>query len=505
MLRRFKNSIIAQIFTLGVFTVGFFHEIFRMEFWKDDYTLLYVIQSKAPLFLYPYQHFAKLHAPLYEIFNLNPLGYFIIGLLALFIGSVIFYFLIYEVFSKKMLAFLASLIYLTSPIGIDDTFMATTFMTGNLVLVLLLLGLVFLYKFYKKRKIGYYFISIFSLVFSFEFLPHRTFYLPFVVFLFEVFYFDKKRDSVKAFFLRSLILLLAFIFFFYVSPRVIYPSPPVSGFFKDILDYKLLLNPILTSMNMIYGSFAYFFLETFNFYNKARLIGTAFLIFTLFYSTYFIFRFKKTQGHLVKTFLFSLGYLYLTPLAFYAFSQREISVASFRYLHPGLPAYGLLIICIYLFLYKIVENKKTFRFIPIMFLAIILFTNIYTSEHYIKDFNSRSPYTRQFIKDLTKYIPKLPKKSVIYFKLSEDPAVNYRLIDSIRVGAYNDDAYFAVRYNLGLSDVNPAVTDFKYLLDLVRKKKIDKDKIFAFEYTGFGLTNISQSIRESIGQALEDK
>lgn len=515
LIRLFKTSIIAQILLLAVFGIAFFHEVFRMEFWKDDYAILCNIQhachsnlqipENLKYFVWPYQHFASMHAPLYSAFKLNPFGYFAVGFLALFISAVIFYFLVYELFSKKSLAFIASLIYLSSPIGVDNTFMMVTFLTGYLLPALFLTTLLFLYKYYKKRKLGYYLISLSTLFVAFEFLPNRSFYLPLIILIFEFIYFQKKKDSVRKFLLRQLVLVIAFIYFFYISPHMIYQSERIpNNLFDDIVNYKLFLNPVLTSVNMIYGGLAYFFSGNFSFfYSRIGWIsGISILIITIICFVYFVLRSKKSEQHIIKIFFFALIYLYLTALAFYDFSQREISTASFRYLLPALPAYSLLIISIYIFATKINYGKNyIFRSIPLLLITIIISINIITTQFYIVDFNSRAPYTRQFIEQLNKYIPKLPKNAVIYFKLDEDAAINHRLIDSYRIGVYGPEAFFAVRYNLPVEDVNPpynTYVDYSEFLSIIEKKQITRNKIFAFKYSMIGLTDITKEFRQSI-------
>jgi len=509
MFKKISNSITAHFLLLGAFTLILFREIFSMEFWKDDYTLLYRIQQKAQvLFAYPYQHFVRMHDFLYDAFKLEPLGYFIVGLFIFFISAVIFYFLVYDLFSKKSLAFIASLIYITSPLGVDCVFMMTTFATGYLINVLFLITLLFLFRYFKTKKFVYYCVSLVSLIILCEFLPHRTFYLPFIVMLFELVNFKMQKISSKKLLLRLIVLLSIFVYFFYLSPTFVYPAPArnhlgnLTSVFRGIVNWRLVFNPLFTVTNMIYAGFAYLIYH--NFFINNSLFRSAILIFTLLFLGYLFIKFRKREAKFSRIFLFSVGYLYLTPLAFYPFSQREISVASFRYLACGLPAFALFAVCVYLFLLKLYKNKTTlFRFLPQFIVMLVIIINAYSTRDYLKNFNSRSYYTRQFNSQFKDYVPQLPKNSIIYFDLDRDANINYRLIDSYRVGVYDERAYFAVRYNLKVEDLIPIIVDYKQLVKFIKNDPQAIERVFAFAYRENGLINLIDETRSALTQVVK--
>lgn len=538
MIKKFIDSVFWQILALAVLVISFFHEAFKMQFWKDDYALLYNLQQKEP-FYFPYQHLVDLYAPFFALFGTNPIGYFSLGVLFIFISSVVFYYLVYKLFSKKILAFMASVIYITTPVGIDSVIMMMTFATTYFMLSLFLSALIFLLIFYEDQKIIYYLISLVFLYLSFELIPYRSFYLIGVVMGFEfinlrasislspkrAFHFILKNwtrvnykknnilsdykyeHEVRNFILRQLLLLLVWVAVFYIIPVYLlpdvlkyHPQENIGKLYRSIIDYKLLLYPLLTTINIIVGGIPYLFYQNFYIYNIWVSLSSLLLI--SFLLVYIYLHFRKKEKRLTKIYLFALGFLYITPLAFYAYSSREIMIAANRYLLCSVPAYSLLVICIYVFLFNVFTNNEKLKLLPVFFFLLVFLINSFTTQTYIKDFNRRSYYSTQFSRQMKQFVPHLPKNSLIYFKLDEDANINYRLVDTYRGGHYDERAYFAVLYNLKQEEINPVITDFTVFLDNLKKSSVDEDHVFAFQYTKDGLKDISKETRKSVEQTL---
>lgn len=521
---KFSKSIPQQIFALVLTTLAFFHESFRMQFWKDDYALLYNLQQKEP-FYFPYQHLIDLHFPFFKVFGTNPLGYFTLGVLFVLISIILFYFLAYKLFSNKFLAFIASVAYVTTPVGIDNSLMAMTFATTYFMLCLFLTTLLLIVKFYEKKRLIYYFVGLLPLCLALELVPYRAFYLISVVVLFDLLNLrvpigkvlsvlilkwrlnDKEKKLFKEFILRQLFLFFLWGLILYIVPVYILPGPlryhpeqNATVIYKNFIESRLIYIPILSSVTAILGGFPYIFSQ--NFYVNSMVVLQIFFVSISIFSVYIFFRFKGTEKKLLKIYFFSLLYLYLTSLAFYAYSSREVMISANRYLVCAAPAYSLLIICIYLFLSKIFKNKKRLKQIPIAFLVFIVLINAITTQLYISDFNTRSFYSTEFSTQMKKYLPVLPKNSLLYFEPDFDPNMNYRLIDTYRGGHYDERAYFAVLYDMKQEDLNPVITDYKILLSNLKKKNTPLERVFAFHFGTTGLKDITKSIRKSITEKL---
>lgn len=539
IVKKISNSISFQITTLAIITISFFHEAFRMQFWKDDYALLYILQQNERVY-FPYQHLRDLHILFFPVFGINPLGYFSLGVIFVFISSLLFYYLIYKLFSSKIIAFIATVIYITSPVGIDSALMAMTFATDYFALVLLFLILICLISFYEKKKIIYYFISLIILAVSIELVSFRSFYYGGLMILFEtinlkpslitvikklfyllknkiksttpkaIYAFDKKdKISIRNFILRQLLIIFMWFFVLYIVPVYLFPDalkyhPETNAkTFSGIVNYKLLLNPLLTGVNILLTGISYIFYR--DFYLAHNLfIALAVLIAFLLFSIYLLAWFRKKDKRLLNIYMFGVGYLYLSSLAIYPYTARGITEATHRYLTNSLPAYGILIVCVYIFLSNIVRRHKRVKLLPIFFLLLVLTINTVTTQAYLKEFNTRSYYSTQFSKQIKAFIPQLPKNSLVYVQLNEDPNVNYRLLDTSRGGHYDDKAYFAVLYNMKQEDLNSMIVNYSVLLDRVKSKSINPDKIFAFSYSWDGLTDITKKVREYVSRDLKN-
>lgn len=537
IIKSFNNSVRAQIAILAATTVLFFSETLKMQFWKDDYALLYNLQQKEP-FYFPYQHLVDMFSPAFSLFGINPLGYFFLGILSVFISSLVFYYFVYKLFSNKLLAFIACFAYVTTPIGIDSALMMMTFAVNYFALTLLLLVLINIIIFYEKKRFFYYLISLVLFGLSLELVPFRSFYFGGIIILFELINLNpsiptifrrifcmlgmriravsarklvildrEERASLASFALRQLLLVSVWIIVLYVVPVYFFPdalkyNPETNaGVFRDIVNYKLLLNPLLTNINILFAGVAYIFYHNFYLVYNFYITAVAMIVLILFL-LYLLVWFGRKDKKLLKIYVFPIGYLYLVSLAVYPYSSREIMLAANRYLTNSIPAYGILIVCIYIYLSSIFKRHKYIRLLPIFFLSLLLLIGIVASQVYLKEFNTRSYYSTQFSQQIKTFVPSLPKNSILYFKLNEDANVNYRLFDTSRGGHYDDRAYFATLYNLKQEEINLTYGDFTDLLDKVNEKQIDKDKIFAFEYDENGLTDITKSIRQSANEAL---
>lgn len=525
MIKKFVNSIVAQIFSLGIFTLVFFHESFNMQFWKDDSELLYTLQQGIRI-KFPYQHILDFYLPIFWLSGTNPFGYFLTGVLLIFISSVVFYLLVSKLFSNKIIAFLSTLLYISAPTGVDSIFMAVTFATGYFVLLLLLLMLLCMLKYYEKKKLIYYIIAILILGINIEVFPYRAFYFGGILILFEIIYsweslitiFKKtiksrlsflnkaEKGFISGFILRQLFTLFVWIFVEYVMPVYFFPDtlkyvPSSSNvLYENIFNYKLVLHPLLTIINIVFGGLPYIFYKDFYFHNFSyQLILLGFMLLLVVYLFFWI---RKNKPNLIKAYVLTIGSLYLTILAFYPYSQREISVASFRYMTNALPLYAIFIIFIFVFVKDVFKKYAKLKYLFVMFFISVFLINSITVQIYVKDFNTRSYYRIQYFTQLKKSIPVLPKHALIYIKLNDDENINYRLHDSQRGGIYSANAYYAITYDMKVEDINNPIMDKDYsvLLENAKKSMLSKDKIFAFTYEKDGLKDIARKFREDLNK-----
>jgi len=259
-----------------------------------------------------------------------------------------------------------------------------------------------------------------------------------------------------------------------------------------------LANPFLTSINTIFGSFAYPFKQNFTF--NGDLVHYTLLIGTILFILYIVRRFKKDKH--VPLFLFSVAYVYIIALSYYGFLQREISSASQRYMQVALPGFALFMILIYMYLVKIFPKNKI---VPLTFLLINIGINVYANQSYISDFNTRASYSIQFYSQLKQLVPHLKKNAPIYIEPENDPRIKYRLTDSYRGGHYDERAAFASHYHMKMEDVSIVYNTMEDLVGYIKNKPELLESIIGLRYDSFGLHDITGDVREKIKQAIIEK
>lgn len=154
LIKKLKESSVLHVSILLAVAFLSFHEVLKMYFFRDGFTILYNLSQNLP-YPYPYTYIEQVSLPIYRLFHLNPMAYFAYGFLFFLISAFIFYLFTHELLSKKSLAFMASLIYVTSPIGIIGVVEMITYQTGYFALSLLLITLFFYSNFIKETEANF--------------------------------------------------------------------------------------------------------------------------------------------------------------------------------------------------------------------------------------------------------------------------------------------------------------------------------------------------------------
>ena len=118
--------------------------------------------------------------------------------------------------------------------------------------------------------------------------------------------------------------------------------------------------------------------------------------------------------------------------------------------------------------------------------------------YFIRDFNTRAPYTRDIARKFKEYLPVLPEDAYVYIKLTDDAAINYRFIDTYRGGHYEPKAYYAVLYNMPMDDVNNIIESYDNLVLLIDEDPERLNRLFAFSYDEYGLHDITDGTRKKL-------
>lgn len=210
-----RNSILA-IIILTVVTLCSFSNIFANQFVWDDFEFIVdnpSIRSLNNIPLFFQESVVNLYRPLrttlyafsYALFETNPLGYHIIGLLLHLLCVGVLYFIFFQLSQKRWIGFLAAALFAVHPIHTESV----TFITASFDL----LGpLFFLLSFYfwiqrKPQKGLCLFLYLCALLSS-----EMTITLPPLLFLYNSFI---KKNSFKENLISLLpFILMSFLYFF---------------------------------------------------------------------------------------------------------------------------------------------------------------------------------------------------------------------------------------------------------------------------------------------------
>lgn len=478
-----------------------FNEVFRMYFFRDDFSILYNLEQNLP-HQYPYMHEIQLYLPIYNLFHLNPAGYFIYGFVFFLISILTFYLLVYELLSKKVFAFIASLIYATSPVGISSVVEMSTYQTSYFILSFLFLILILLIKFYKTLKIKFYIASIFILIISFEIEPFRSFLFPIIMIILG-FIYNARNYKSKAFLLQLVIIVGIWLSFFMIRPHLSSQLPlrgsneAIGVYFNSLKIVNIVVYPVITFLNVV------FLIPSGKILPWIRIPLT---LLTLFVCLIIFTKLYKKHSNALKNYIFSCLFIYIVALAFFILGGGYIFGSDDRYMTFALPGHALLIASLYMCFSIILKKRKTISKIPYLILFYIVINNIFTTRNYLSDFNKRRIYVDSFFSQIKKYMPNLPSGSLIYFKLpTNDPDVHFHLYDSVAVGFYDSRAVFAVMYHKKIDELNPVIMDYSSLVDFVKKTPASLQKTIAFNYDGNNLQDITKETQLSLLRDLSNK
>lgn len=190
MVNKKRRNLLLFLF-LFLFLLVSFGQTLKMNFWRDDYTMLFKLQhplEKASHFgengligSGPYKYILLPHALFFPIFKLNPLGYFVVGLM-LYAGAMYaIYFFVNEFLNNKKAAMFASLVFAAGYISSDGLYRIINSWQNSNSQILAVLAMFAFIKYLNKRNLKYYFLSLLLYLVSIEFIFVRSHSLIFLI------------------------------------------------------------------------------------------------------------------------------------------------------------------------------------------------------------------------------------------------------------------------------------------------------------------------------------
>lgn len=517
MLKNIAKNTFIHILLLFIVAVFTFLPALEMLFYLDEWGNLYDFTHSEYKFSVFTAHIMYL---LYRLFGADATGWFGVGIVVFALSVVTFYFFVQLLLKNKMLALIAALLYATTPVGTNTVTMIWTFVAegGYPLNIALLVLLYLLLRYFRQRRIFYFFVVVIGFLVFLELEPRRVFlFLPILI-LFDYLINFKKIIPNAGFMTRLLPLFIGFVAYnkYDVSlSKIISTGKIILNESASAYDWQTKLHlgidslthiePLVTLTNILLAGPWVLLSERLTGYVDLADVRQLYLLVVVVLSVAIAlvvvaFRVKREFG-LVS--LFSLGWIYINIWGIYVFSSPGISETTHRTLSLAAPAYALFVTVsgytLFLFLKKN-KNKlsKKLNSIFLFALVFILAVNFLATRYNFEKFNDfRSRAARAFFKDLKNFYPTLPPNSILYIQTPANPQIKYRL-SRIYGGNYGAGGTIAVFYpELTKEEIN-VTREYQDVEKFVEGDPTKIDHVFAFYFDEKGLSDKTVNTRSDL-------
>lgn len=545
------------IFILLVVVLFSYGQIVGMHVWQDDNGLFFKLAhiseragylSAGPFGSGPYKYIATPYIPIYYIFGHNTVPYFILTLIVYFLTTVVVY-KVYKAILGRTGGRIAGLLYAAGYIASDGFIRLFNSVVTSVSVLTISLFTFSYWSFFKKKSIKWYFLALIFYFLSVELARGRTHYLIGIVLIFELLFFRLRKPIVRAvgmLFLR--LLAFGLIFYRYFIENADQRSSSVGKFVLGLLkgEHYQIYGFVSSVANLFVPDWlTSFFLE-----NVSYRWAWVTIIFITFSAIFYIHR-EKTRLLIFSSTIFLVwiflsreifsvpqidpsgnqriitllgGSILILLFCFYFALKRKykkiyvllglwsfINIAAYsaynplvvyesinRYLaHSFYATVGLLAI-----LFVGIKKRKMAILIK-FWVAIWGLGNIVSSVVYQNNvLKNRSLPARKFYQQLKTFVPNVNKGDVFYFNVT-DGAQSY-FSNAFSVASMPETTAIAWRYGLDRYDLS-MFTDFENLIEHVKSKNIEPEKIYTFWYGRDGLVDTSQVTRNYLSGDIGDK
>ncbi|MDO8619149.1 MAG: discoidin domain-containing protein [Candidatus Daviesbacteria bacterium] len=541
----------------------------QMYFWQDDSALIFKLQhQQEPAGSYgagiigegAYKYLVTPFVLFFPLFRMNPVGYFMIGILAYIIATGAFYLFSTEVFQNKKAGYFSTLIFAAGYIGSDTMFRISNSWQTNFGLILALLSFWLYLKCIRNGiKLRYYFLSLSFFLIATEFVYIRSHSLIFPILAIDVLVtmITFKWSKVTGLILRQIPFWVIFYNWYLRGGTT--GSTGLTSIVEQLIKGKI---EILASLfattgnalvpNTLQNNFTVFFqpreglallalfvilswflLPLFDAGKKLKIISTL-LIFAAFFlnrlvvsKELFWYRtdkdiFSGGLGLYLLAFFFVislalwkrqknmaaavlLGLILVTSQIFGYFIQypQAIFATTHRYLSHSFVGYSLIIGALCFVLFQRTREIKVSKYRNVLGVApllLVLGVNLALGVKYQREILlDRSQPTRAFYEALKKFVPDIKKGSAFYFDISSDSFYQKQFNDFFSVGSMPNQTALAIYYGVDRYDIKLTTNPDELLSDLVTNK-IEIDDTYSFFYSKNGLVDTSVLTRQLLNK-----
>lgn len=464
---------------------------------------------------------------IFRLFGLSYKVYFLIGIVLHTLSSFVLTVWIYQLIQKKWPSLLGGILFMIAP----HHFQATSWVVANigysLSLIFLILGLIFFFNLFKKKKNKYAFWS--SLFFFLSLLNKEIsafilLILPLITFFWGRRKFKTYLSDLAIVTVPSLTLIIWHYWYLKAHPVLDYSiqySSSLQSLFT--LPIRSVVQSILPQ-NIIYF-LAKILLFPFPPYNLEKLQTTSFNILVesngalaitilgfILVVLSSILMHKKSRKYF-KIYLFGLILAFTSGWTYYFVDSSSFALLQPRYVYAAIIG-----VCLSVSVLFIVVGQKL-KVLIILFIAYFSFLTFTQSIELSKIGEER----HTILKEIKKSIPSGSKNTLIY---TESDSSFYGLPDNIKIlpfqasapkvlAAYLQDKIYLPKEIYEYLKLRPLDSqgyfkdnfgsygyfrDYSSLLSTVRQKKVDIKNIYAFKYNSSQkkITNITDRVRQKI-------
>lgn len=476
-----KFNLALLLFLVGIVVLFSIGKTLQYYFYTDDFAFLYYLQNNLN-FGWPYGSVLSLFRPVYQVFGVNPFPYFLMAVVSYFFASVSVFFFTKILTRNNLVASIASLIFATGYIGLDQFSMIAVSIINNLNVINVCITLILLIRFIETKKYKYYFLTFIMFWFSLLLFPYRAYPLVLLLPTIEIIR-TFKLGAPSFLFKQIFFLVLRYIPFFIVGVMRGIFSYGTHG--TENVDKLNLLN----SHSKIYTLFYIdFFKELFAVFGKFILVKPISDLFNFtpnqnFYSLIGFVVFLIAVGVSIKFLLEnksinSKNLLILLLLVIESYVGNMFLNVDFdangavnRYLTISFAFFAPFLIFL---LYLIFEKFEKIRFLEkrkllvlVSILIMICFSSL-SRKYTASAVEERSNPSQKFFQELKTYVPTLTDSNynVFYFDRASYAPVSSRFDHVLLSAAMGNSVNLALPYNISVNSVK-IVDDYEDFLRLV--------------------------------------
>lgn len=510
-------------------------QILGMGVWQDDNGLFFKLAhvsenagylSAGPFGSGPYKYIHTAHIPIYALFGFNTVPYFVLSIVLYLLTSFVIY-KIYKSILGRRGGMVAGFIYAAGYIASDGFIRLFNTVVTSVSVVTISLFVLAYWKFFKLRKVVWYFLAVIFYFLSIELARGRTHYLIGVVLAFEVVFFRFTKPILKSLFL-SLARLTPFLYIFYLYfiKNADHRSANVGTFVNSLLrgDFYQLFGFLSSVANLfipdwlksnwliVFGAAAIFLVYLYKRFRRKIFLLSVPLLFVWAYAARFLFsvpQINPSEGQKTGAFIGGVVLVFLLVIlslikkeyrkiyvvlvvlalgnivAYSAYNPLVVYESINRYLAHSLFAVAGIWAIVF-----VSTKKRTVGALIILFGLGNVAASVVYQNNVLRE---RSIPAKNFYSDLKSYVKKIEKDDVFYFDVADNSRGYFA--DAFSVASMPETTAIAWRYGVDRYDLY-RVTDFNELLTVLKDKKLSLEKVHSFFYSGQKLQNTTDELRE---------